>query len=319
MRKVLIHIGRHKTGTTAIQNFLQDNRESLRELGYVVPQSGRVKDAHHEFARPFQPRNAQQLEGVDDYRQLKPFKSLKTELALHDADSTAVISSEGFQNSKPKMVRAGFKDYQAQIVVYLRSQLEYLASSYAQRVHATQYTGTLQDFYRDVYQTGNHYASFLENWSEFFPNQLVVRRYRSTNVVEDFASSVLKVPVAHFRLRNAHSNPSLNSVVTLFKCELNRRKPANMPPQLQIYPVLPKLNALFPAPKFTLPPEIVSDLVESSRESDNEVAKTYFGEQQLFDYSRFPTHPESSIRDIQFETMYSALLKLLEVTDATTG
>lgn len=92
-----------------------------------------------------------------------------------------------------------------------------------------------------------------------------------------------------------------------------------MPPQLQIYPVLPKLNALFPAPKFTLPPEIVSDLVESSRESDNEVAKTYFGEQQLFDYSRFPTHPESSIRDIQFETMYSALLKLLEVTDATTG
>lgn len=37
--KTIIHIGQHKTGTTSIQKFLQDNREPLIQDGLYVPSS----------------------------------------------------------------------------------------------------------------------------------------------------------------------------------------------------------------------------------------------------------------------------------------
>lgn len=40
MSKVFLHIGLHKTGTTAIQTTLFNNRGSLAEKGYRVPVSG---------------------------------------------------------------------------------------------------------------------------------------------------------------------------------------------------------------------------------------------------------------------------------------
>ena len=35
--KTIIHIGQHKTGTTSIQRFLRDNKESLKKSGLYVP------------------------------------------------------------------------------------------------------------------------------------------------------------------------------------------------------------------------------------------------------------------------------------------
>ncbi len=35
--KTVIHIGQHKTGTTSIQHYLQDNREALAQHGLYVP------------------------------------------------------------------------------------------------------------------------------------------------------------------------------------------------------------------------------------------------------------------------------------------
>ena len=45
-----IHIGINKTGSTSIQRFLCDNRQQLKTEGYLYPQTGRSKHAHHELA-----------------------------------------------------------------------------------------------------------------------------------------------------------------------------------------------------------------------------------------------------------------------------
>ena len=47
MKKVYIHIGTEKTGTTSIQNVLAKNRESLLKNDYCYPSSPGVKN--HEF------------------------------------------------------------------------------------------------------------------------------------------------------------------------------------------------------------------------------------------------------------------------------
>ncbi|MDP5055206.1 MAG: hypothetical protein NWP69_15575 [Congregibacter sp.] len=310
MRELLIHIGRHKTGTTAIQHFLQDNRAALREHGYWVPNAGRVHAAHHDFARPLQPRNADQIKGVTDLSLLTPYVDLRQELAGKNPSYRVIVSSEGFQNCRPEPVREAFQGYRASIIVYLRNQLEYLASSYAQRVHATQYAGSLQDFHRDLHLKGSNYASFLRGWKQQFPERFLVRRYQADNIVTDFIEHALALPSEPFHLREARSNPSLNSVVTEFKRQLNDRQPDNAPPQLQIYPILPGLNALFPAPKFAMTAETASDLIERCKPFDNEVATTYFEGAQLFDYSSFETRPTVHLSDSAFADMYAALLEL---------
>ena len=52
MRKRIcyIHVGPHKSGTTSIQWFLQENRAELLKHGYFVPESETKRGAHHALA-----------------------------------------------------------------------------------------------------------------------------------------------------------------------------------------------------------------------------------------------------------------------------
>ena len=50
MRICYIHVGPHKTGTTSIQWFLQENSAELLAYGYFVPESETKRGAHHMLA-----------------------------------------------------------------------------------------------------------------------------------------------------------------------------------------------------------------------------------------------------------------------------
>src|SRR5215475_7019106 len=45
-----VHVGPHKTGTTSIQWFLQENGPALLAHGYFVPESETKRGAHHALA-----------------------------------------------------------------------------------------------------------------------------------------------------------------------------------------------------------------------------------------------------------------------------
>ena len=52
MPTVYLHAGMHKTGSSAFQHFMQDQRNWLLERGYLVPKTGCAKGgAHHSLAR----------------------------------------------------------------------------------------------------------------------------------------------------------------------------------------------------------------------------------------------------------------------------
>jgi len=40
LKKIILHIGTEKTGTTSIQEFLNLNRVALRDKGFLAPNSG---------------------------------------------------------------------------------------------------------------------------------------------------------------------------------------------------------------------------------------------------------------------------------------
>ena len=47
-RRCLLHIGRHKTGSSAIQAALYRRREDLKQRGYLYPLSGLANELNHQ-------------------------------------------------------------------------------------------------------------------------------------------------------------------------------------------------------------------------------------------------------------------------------
>lgn len=91
-RIIIIHIGTHKTATSSIQVFLQQQRERLRAGGLYLPRAGVSPNSHghHNIAwslRPHEPRFDPAHGGLDDLLQ---------DLAACGCDR-AVISSEDFE------------------------------------------------------------------------------------------------------------------------------------------------------------------------------------------------------------------------------
>jgi hypothetical protein len=59
--RLVLHAGTHKTGTTSIQSALAENRDWLREHGYVFPSLGSV--GHNEFAYRLAKARPENIEG----------------------------------------------------------------------------------------------------------------------------------------------------------------------------------------------------------------------------------------------------------------
>lgn len=126
MRRVFIHCGLHKTGTTALQQFLVSAAPSLLQLGTLIPKAGRLDHfggGHHNIAWHL----------TRDRRYDQSFGTLEqliTEIAAFDGD--AVLSSEDFETcvGSPRLFAPLTEDIRLRgrkfiFVVYLRDQISY--------------------------------------------------------------------------------------------------------------------------------------------------------------------------------------------------
>src|ERR1043166_9545550 len=84
-----LHVGPHKTGTTSIQWFLQENSAEMLAHGYFVPESETKRGAHHALVEA--------LAGLDvgEHREALVAKSMQ---AMAETPAPAiVISSEALE------------------------------------------------------------------------------------------------------------------------------------------------------------------------------------------------------------------------------
>ena len=129
-RRLILHIGHPKTGTTSIQTFLVTHRTALERHGVYVPRSGWIEGAHHGLA-----------ENYFSVRRLPSQTSdhlfaLERELTETQAP-TVVLSSEAFIQENPARLAALFRPrFDVFIVYYVRRQDLAAQSVYAQRVRS---------------------------------------------------------------------------------------------------------------------------------------------------------------------------------------
>lgn len=134
-KTAFLHIGTHKTGTSAIQAMLGTQYETLAQAGIYVPLPG--KNRMHEVLAVHQAAAIRFVEGVEPNL---PFEALLEELRRNELP-VAVMSSENFEAlyRKPDVLeqiatKLGFCGYEARIVMYVRRQSTYVESLYAELV-----------------------------------------------------------------------------------------------------------------------------------------------------------------------------------------
>ena len=203
MRKLYIHIGTHKTGTTSIQSFLRKNSDVLSQYGIYIPISGTISNAsgHHNIAW--------QLRGDQRFNPQKgQLDSLIRE--IKEADHlNAIISSEDFEYlvQYPDIIRQ-FEEiiknegWQPQYIIFFRNQENYSESLYSELLkHGLKITyGEFveqilnEDYFvmKTDWRFYFNYCTFVKNWSSAAKGRLIVHDFDKAAGGDGIVSTLLK-------------------------------------------------------------------------------------------------------------------------------
>lgn len=216
MKKTLyIHIGRPKTGSSAIQHFLADNRKVLARHGCLYPQTGQHHKASHKFALVFLP-------SLPDAKLVKGQSPKELYGALADEVSRsglkkAVISSEMFYLTEPDDIMRSLRDqFHVKIICYVRRQDEVLLSSYVQEIKGNEMSVLVNfdEYLRNPTRMALlDYKSNLDKWAAVFGHDaIIVRVYHKAGIrdtiFEDFFRTLGMRLTDEYQLPTMRLNPS---------------------------------------------------------------------------------------------------------------
>lgn len=250
MKKLILHIGRHKTGTSSLQRFLVENRGNLENHNIYYPNGGIQGFGHHLIAKSLS-RKEMKLKNLDKVLQKPLFIDFLRELNRKKDSHNIVLSSEAFQNCNPIHVAEVFSSFNVEIHVYLREHASYLLSSYAQSVQATSNYMTLAEYEENVFHAD--YEKFINQWYEAFGrtsvNVYLFDKAHLTNgdIVQDFLKRILgfnESSRGKFIYSAKDQNPSLGGRLVEFKRLLNKNGIADGKGDSEIYQALKKMTLI---------------------------------------------------------------------------
>ena len=231
--KVVLHIGTHKTGSSAIQHVLSENRQRLSRHGYLYPKTGSGQRGHHDIAWAIRSATGGRTPRTAGNGVLDRLRE-QVEGSKHH---TTIISSEEFEfANRPEhlaLIKRLFGKAEVKVVVYLRRQDKLLLSEYNQHVRMpdTRFAGSIYDFYiRYNFVNRLNYAALLKKWAKVFgAENIVVRPFETGqfvngNLIDDArqALSIGKEVDLHIP-PGLRANASLSGVASMVLSQANRR------------------------------------------------------------------------------------------------
>ncbi len=177
MPKLFIHIGTHKTGTTAIQSALKESRARLESEGINYLQIPRAILADWT-KKPL---------GEQEIYDGRNFLKKAVEKCRKDDFSRFIISSEafsgtvyqGYKNSRlvSENLRAVTSGFDVNIIVYLRRQDDFIESMYTQMIHEGR-SISFRDYVDQLDNLSFRWDLLLNDYARSFDkNNIIVRRY----------------------------------------------------------------------------------------------------------------------------------------------
>lgn len=165
-KRLVLHIGSHKTATTFLQSSLARNAAALDALGILYPQAGRIWQAHFKLAWDLKD---QALAGAP-VEALPHWAALLAEIDAAPQPLVLISTEEFGMGLDPTRLAPLAARFDVSVVHYMRSPDSHLESLYNQRVkdfperetrHIETYLAEETPFFLD-------HASLLRPWAELF-------------------------------------------------------------------------------------------------------------------------------------------------------
>lgn len=191
VKNLYLHIGRGKTGTTAIQSFLSANRTALGEQGlhYVLADDAERGVGHQNFAKSFVEKPPPYMAMPANPEQIR--EAVADEL-VQVRNPSALLSSENFSLANVEEVAVFFarrlSTAAIKVIFFARSQDELAESQYNQLIKLGLCDKTFYD-YIETELDEMDYPSLLAPWATHFGKENVIARVYDASratVIDDF-------------------------------------------------------------------------------------------------------------------------------------
>ncbi len=190
-RVCYIHVGPHKTGSSAIQWFLKEHRIELLKQGYFVPESGTVHGGHHPLVRTLCG------EEVPDHQ-----RSAAAQFARAVAETpceAVVLSSEVLEallkkrnNATAFFDRIRELNLEPKLVLFPRNQSQLINSRYAQVVKGFRRSESFGAFVEESSRCPSLGYSLWIELADAFDAELVARPFTTENITRGVVPEFLR-------------------------------------------------------------------------------------------------------------------------------
>ncbi|MEO1191490.1 MAG: hypothetical protein AAFY02_07025 [Pseudomonadota bacterium] len=241
---IYLHAGTPKTGTTALQNFLETNKKLIEEAGYKLPSFVEGPN-HRELAGyALDDSNITPLKiemRLTDSEAIRHFRGSIDEQFSEEIDSTSdyIFTSEyctAYLHTRPELERLRqlltSTGQDIKVVIYFREPAEYLASTYSTLIKNGG-THPLRLPNERALKTKYNYFFICRNWSSVFGREAIiprpfVRSDLSGGTIEKDFLELLGVPndlIETASFSDKDSNASLDPTVLAFLLAVNAHVP----------------------------------------------------------------------------------------------
>jgi len=319
VREILLHIGLAKTGTTSIQQYCFESRHELRRQGILYPLTGLCGPGHQLLG--LASLTSVQTRRDVDRPPSKNFDGLRddmlNEFRVCDGDVDRILlSSERFgilTNRACKRLRRRLRSFHIRPILYLRRQ-DALAESMHSQAYRVRSTAFRPENLLLPSKRTFRFHTLAKQWQKIFGyDNLIVRRFNKNKPGQgDIVSSFLTAIETDDSLR-AETNYHLNTRLSRDALEYLHHHTSLIYGSDAYYAVESKLidysraNPTPPEHRSFFSPTERLKLLEAHEPGNAQVAREFFGVDQLFDepypsesdlWERYPGLADHKIKEI---------------------
>jgi hypothetical protein len=188
MRKIFLHIGAGKTGTSALQSFFAINKKNLEKYNIFYPYS-----ENEEKAKQFKITNgnAKELANllIDKNIDKEKIKKYLNNDIKESKEKHILYSSERLHHFREENMKI-FKDiadknrYEIIIIYYIRSIIDHLVSFYHQLIKQHLYTKSFNEYIKEF---NSPFVKNIDKLLNLFDKEnIIIKNYKKvTEMVKD--------------------------------------------------------------------------------------------------------------------------------------
>jgi hypothetical protein len=334
-KQLILHVGFHKSGTSALQESFAKQREELQAVGVLYPSIGRK--AHHRIAWALTQRAWGWKKRGGETTPYKHFAKMAS-LINSSNSPKIVLSSEFFSELTSEQIQklaSGIRGREVKILFTLRPLAKLLGSSYQQYLKY----GTKADYVEWLHSVLDEpgvskinptfwqrhmHGEVISKWSDVFGKDnvsvLIVDEQRPEFLYESL-NDYFGLPAGFLKPQATGSNRSLSSEEVSLLLELNRKFPKEREWNEYLIFIrngyIRQLTDHVPlkdgSKKLLTPTWAVAKanaLASDSKKKIQELGVKVYGDLQTLDSAKVPEGDPEYSKSIDIETVAQAMLSI---------